>query len=125
MAQERIKINGTEIRQPDEGLGYAFETTYTDDTARTQGGVLHASAMFTVEALTYTASYVTAHDMKRILGYIAKGQTFTLRYFSPYYGCWRDGRFYVGRGDLKIRRLNAEAEVFESITFTMTGVDPI
>ncbi len=125
MAQELIKINNVAIRQPDEGLGYGFETTYTEDTARTQDGILHASAMFTVEALRYEASYVSAADVKRILQYIAKGQTFTLRYFSPYYGAWRDGRFYVGSGDLSIKRLNTAAETFDSVSFTMTGVDPI
>lgn len=125
MAQELIKINGVAIRQPDEGLGYGFETTYTEDTTRTQDGILHASAMFTVEALKYEASYVSAADVKRILQYIAKGQTFTLRYFSPYYGAWRDGRFYVGGGSLSIKRLNTERETFDSVSFTMTGVDPI
>lgn len=125
MAQEYIKINGVVIRQPDEGLGYDFETTYTEDTTRTQDGVLHATSMFTVEALSYTASHVSEGDMKRILQFIAKGQPFTLHYYSPYYGAWRDDKFYVGRGNLSIKRLNTASETFDSLSFQMTGVNPI
>ena len=125
MAQDHIKLNGILIRQPDEGLGYDFETTYSSDTTRTQNGKLHATGMFTVEALSYSASNMTAAEMKTILSVIAKGKPFTLHYFSPYYGGWRDGRFYVGRGSLSVRRLNNSAEFYDSLSFQMTGVDPI
>ncbi len=30
MAQEKIKINGNEIWQPDSGISHNFETTYKD-----------------------------------------------------------------------------------------------
>ena len=122
--QDVIKMNGKTILQPDEGLGYDFETTYTDDSTRVQSGVLHASAMFTVEAFSYEATWVGLEDMKTILQIVAKGKPFTLHYFSPYYGAWRDGRFYVGKGSLEIGRLNA-AERFESLSFNMIGVNPL
>ena len=118
-------MNGTVIRQPDEGLGYDFETTYTADTTRTQSGRLAASRMFTVEALSYSASHMTSEEMKTILRIIAKGGAFTLHYFSPYYGGWRDGKFYVGRGSLSVRRLNTAGERYDSLSFRMTGVEPI
>ena len=125
MAQEYIKINGVVIRQPDEGLGYGFETTYSQDSTRTQNGRLHASRMFTVEALSYSASNMTAAEMKQVLQYVAKGAVFTLHYYSPYYGAWRDGKFYVGRGNLSVKRLNSARESYDSLCFQMTGVDPI
>ena len=125
MAQELIMINGVAIRQPDEGLGYDFETTYSSDAKRTQNGVLHATPMFTVEALSYTATNVTAHEMKQILGLIASGNPFTLHYFSPSAGTWRDGKFYVGKGSLSIKRLNTDSETYDSLSFQMTGVNPI
>lgn len=125
MAQEYIKINGVQIRQPDEGLGYDFETTYGEDAKRTQSGVLKASAMFTVEALSYQASNLTPGEMKTILQFIAHGTNFTLHYYSPYYGTWRDGTFYVGRGNLSIGRLNESEERYESLSFQMTGVKPV
>ena len=120
MAQEYIKMNEKVILQPDEGLGYDFETTYTEDS-----GVLHASAMFTVEAFSYEATWVSLTDMRDILQIVAKGRPFTLHYFSPYYGVWRDGRFYVGKGSLAIGRLNEAEERFESLSFSMIGVDPL
>ena len=125
MAQEYIMMNGKVILQPDEGLGYSFETTYTDDSTRVQSGVLHASAMFTVEAFSYEASWLTLEEMKTILQIVAKGRPFTLHYFSPYYGAWRDDRFYVGKGSLSIGRLNAAEERYESLSFNMIGVNPI
>lgn len=125
MAQEYIRMNEKVILQPDEGLGYDFETTYTEDSTRVQSGVLHASAMFTVEAFSYEATWVSLTDMRDILQIVAKGRPFTLHYFSPYYGVWRDGRFYVGRGSLAIGRLNEAEERFESLSFSMIGVDPL
>ncbi len=125
MAQEYIKLNGVVIRQPDEGLGYDFETTYTEDSTRMLNGTLYASAMFTVESFSYTASWLTREEMRTILQIVARGKPFTLRYLSPYYGAWRDGRFYVGKGSLAVGRWNEEEERYESLSFNMIGVDPI
>ena len=123
--QEYIKMNGVVILQPDEGLGYDFETTYTEDSTRVQSGVLHASAMFTVESFSYQATDVNLQDMKTILQIVAKGKPFTLHYFSPYYGAWRDDKFYVGKGSLSIGRINQARERYESLSFNMIGVNPI
>ena len=125
MAQEYIKMNGEIIAQPDEGLGYDFETTYTEDSTRVQSGKLHASAMFTVESLSYKASWLSAAEASRILRIVDKGRPFTLHYFSLHYGAWRDGRFYVGKGSLVIGRLNESAEMVDELSFNMIGVDPI
>jgi len=123
--QEYITIDGTVIRQPDSGLGYNFETTYTKDTTRVQSGKLHASAMFTVESFSYEAHGLTIEEMKTILQLIAKGKPFTLHYFSPYYGEWRDDKFYIGKGSLAIGSLKTGEELYESLSFNMIGVNPI
>lgn len=125
MAQNYIKINNTVIRQPDEGLGFDFETTYTEDSTRVQSGVLHATPMFTVESFSYSASTLTVAEVKTILQLVAKGKTFTLHYFSPYYGAWRDDKFYVGKGSLEIGRLNESGERIDGLSFNMIGVNPI
>ena len=125
MAQEYITLNGVKIKQPDEGLGYSFETTYTEDTARVQSGVLRATPMFTVEAFEYEATTLTTAELKTILQIVAKGKTFNLHYFSPYYGQWRTDKFYVGAGSLEIGRLNTETERFDSLSFSMIGVNPL
>lgn len=125
MAQNYITINGVKIKQPDEGLGYSFETTYTSDSTRVQSGAMHATPMFTVESFSYAASYLTIAEMQAILQKVAKGGTFTLHYFSPYYGQWRDDTFYVGKGSLEIGRLTEGGEYFDSLSFNMVGVNPI
>lgn len=125
MAQNYITINGAKIKQPDEGLGYSFETTYTSDSTRVQSGAMHATPMFTVESFSYAASYLTIAEMQTILQKVAKGGSFTLHYFSPYYGQWRDDTFYVGKGSLEIGRLTEDGEYFDSLSFNMVGVNPI
>lgn len=123
--QEKIKMNGIVIRQPDSSLGYDFETTYTEDSARVQSGVGHFTPMFTVEALSYSSSGLTVEEMKTILQIISHGKNFTLHYFSPYYGKWRDDTFYVGKGSLSILRLNEDSEHYDKLSFNMIGVNPI
>ena len=126
MAQELIKFNNTVIAQPDEGLGFDFETTYTEDTTRVQSGVLHASPMFTVEAFSYENTRgLTVSEMKTILQIIAKGGSFTMHYFSPYYGQWRNDSFYVGKGSLSVGSLSADGERFDSLAFNIIGVNPL
>ena len=125
MAQNYITINGTSIKQPDTGLGYDFETTYSEDSTRTQDGVAHFTALFTVEAFSYKATNLTKDEMKTILQLIAHGNNFTLHYFSPYFGTWQDDVFYVGKGSLSIGRLNEETELFDELSFNMIGVNPI
>lgn len=123
--QNYIKINNVLVRQPDEGLGYSFETTYTQDTTRSQSGKLHATALFTVESFSFKASNVTVFEMSELLQNIMKGGSFTLHYFSPYYGTWRDDKFYVGKGSLSIGRLNEDSETYDEVSFNMIGVNPI
>jgi len=123
--QERMKINDIIVRQPDKGLGYNFETTYTSDSARTQDGVGHFTPMFTNESFSYTATWLTKEEMSLILRNVGKGKNFKLHYLSPFYGAWRDDTFYVGKGSLAIGRWNEEEERYESLSFNMIGVNPI
>lgn len=123
--QDTIKINGIEIFQPDEDLGFSFETTYTQDSTRVQNGVLHSTPMFTVEQFTYSATDIPVNEAREIISQIIKGEVFTLHYYSLYYGSWRDDSFYVGRGQYSIGSLSENKERLNSLTFNMTGVNPI
>lgn len=125
MAQEKIKINNTVIYQPDEDLGYDFETTYSEDTTRVISGKLNATPLFTVERLSYSASNIPAADAATILQKIAKGQKYDLYYFSPYYGTWRTAKFYTPSGAISIKRVKQNDEWYSSLSFSMTGVNPI
>lgn len=123
--QDKIKINGIEIFQPDEGLKSSFETTYSEDSTRLQSGEANFIPLFTVEQFSYSASDVPIADASVILQQIIKGEAFKLHYFSPYYGKWRDGMFRVGQGQFTIGTLEEYGEKISSLTFNMTGETPI
>lgn len=123
--QNKIKINDVEIYQPDNDLGSSFETTFTQDSGRVQSGVMHATPMFTVEQFSYVATDIPVAEASKILQMIVHGRPFTLHYFSPYYGNWRDGRFRVGKGSLSIGSLKENEEKLTSLSFNMTGDNPI
>lgn len=123
--QEMYMINDIEIFQPDKGLQSSFETTYSSDSTRVQSGVMHATPLFTVEQFSYTATDIPIEDAKVILEQIIKGFSFKLHYFSPYYGIWRDDTFRVGKGQFSIGCLKEGGEKLESLSFNMTGDNPI
>ena len=124
--QDLIRINGVDIFQPDEGLNYAFETTYTEDSTRLQSGDANFVPMFTAEQLSYVATDVPMEEATKILQMIAKGEAFTLHYFSVYYGGWRDGTFRVGKSNtISIGSLEENNEKLSSLSFNMTGDKPL
>lgn len=123
--QDKIMINGVEIYQPDNDLGSSFETTFTQDSGRVQSGVMHATPMFTVEQFSYVATDIPVAEATKILQMIVHGRPFTLHYFSPYYGNWRNDTFRVGRGSLSIGSLKENKEKLTSLSFNMTGDNPI
>ena len=123
--QRKIKINDADIWQPDRGLGSSFETTYTEDSTRSQDGVGHFTPLFTVEQFSYSAKNIPISEASQILRAVAHGEPFSLYYFSPYYGAWRTDTFYVGKGSLSIGTLAENQEYLDSLSFNMTGVNPI
>lgn len=123
--QDKIMINGVVIWQPDKGLQSNFETTYSSDSTRVQSGKMRATPLFTVEQFSYTATDVPIAEASKIIQMVIKGLPFTLHYYSPYYGQWRDGTFRVGKGQFSIGTLEENGERLESLSFNMTGDDPL
>lgn len=125
MAQEKIKINDIEIRQPDQGLKYGFTVKRTADSQRTQDGRQHSTSLYTYETMEYSASFLSVAEASQILRLIDKGEVFRLKYFSFHYGQWRTDEFTVEAGDLEIKTLEENYERIRSLSFTMTGVNKI
>lgn len=123
--QDKIRINGIEIFQPDEGLKSSFETTYSEDSTRLQTGEANFVPLFTVEQFSYSASDIPVAEASVILQQIIKGEAFKLHYFSPYYGKWRDGMFRVGQGQFTIGTVEEGGEKLSSLSFNMTGEKPL
>lgn len=124
MAQDRYLFNGVDIVQPDEGLGYDFETTYSADTTRITSGPLHETALFTVESLAFKASNIPAAKVAQLLQAVIQ-KRFTFHYFSAYYGYWRTDTFYVGKHSMQIGDVLEGGEVFDNISFNIVGVNPV
>lgn len=123
--QDKMKLNGKVVKQPDKGLGYEFETTYSEDAVRVMKGKANIDPLFTVESYSYSATNLTESEMSEILQIVALGEPYTLHHRSPYYGRWRDGQFYTGKGSLSIGSWKEDEECYESLSFNMIGVDPI
>lgn len=121
--QDKIKMNGVVIKQPDKGLKWSWETKYSTDSGRTQGGSNNVKPLFTVEQYSYSATDLTIKEVQEILQIIALGKKFTLHYFSPFKGKWTDGKFYVGQGSISIGQLKVDEEKFESLSFNMENVE--
>nr|DAQ22434.1 MAG TPA: hypothetical protein [Caudoviricetes sp.] len=122
--QDKVKINGAVIWQPDADMKYRFATTYTDDSTRVQSGEGHFTPMFTTEQYGYEASDIPVAQAASILQAVI-GKTFVLHCFSPYYGIWKDITCYVGEGDLNIGTLKSGGEKLSSLSFNATGVNPL
>ena len=124
--QDLIRINGVDIFQPDEDLGYALETTFTEDSTRLQSGDANFVPMFTVEQLSYQATDIPIEKATEILQMVGKGQSFTLHYFSVFYGGWRNGTFRVGKtNSITIGSLEENNEKLSMLSFNMTGDNPL
>ena len=124
--QDLIRINGVDIFQPDEDLGYAIETTFTEDSTRLQSGDANFVPMFTVEQLSYQATSIPMEEATKILQMVGKGESFTLHYFSVFYGGWRDGKFRVGKTNtISIGSLEENNEKLSVLSFNMTGDNPL
>lgn len=123
--QDRIKMNGTAIFQPDSGLGYGYTTSYGDDNKETQDGVKHGTVISTHESLTYTATGIPCSAAATILQIIAHGGTFTLHYYSVHLNTWRNDTFRVPQTSISIGSLIEGGEMLDSLSFTMEGVHPI
>ena len=124
MAQQKYLINGVEIWQPDQDLDWNYETTYTEDSTRTQDGVGHFTEMFTTESFAYQASHVPVAEWTKISQMIV-GQKFDLYAWNPHFGKWMTHRCYVGKGTLNIGTLEEGYESYSSISFNMVDIHPL
>lgn len=124
--QDLIRINGVDIFQPDEGIAYALETTFTEDSTRLQSGEANFVPMFTAEQLSYTATDIPVDKAAEILQMVGKGKPFNLHYFSVFHGRWKDGTFRVGKTNtISIGSLEENNEKLSSLSFNMTGDNPL
>lgn len=126
MAQDRYKINGREIWQPDKDISEAWETTYTEDSSRSQTGKGKFTPMFTTWQHQYSASNIPISEVTWMINVISTGKPFTLHTWSPRHGAWKDLKCYVGKSsDCTIGSLKEDEEIYKSFAFNATEVDAV
>ena len=125
--QERIAVGSFNTKQPTT-FEWSFETTSTEDSGRSMSGNAMITPLFTVEAFAVEYEELTVAEAKTLLNEIVqrpKKPYFLMHYFSPYYGVWRTGQFYVGDGSLRIKTLKRGTETVETISCTFVGKDKL
>ena len=117
--------DGIEIAQPDKGMGFNYETTYTEDSGRIQSGAAIVAPMFTVKSYSYSRNHPTTAEVAQILGYIANGSKFEMYAFNPKTNAWGWDVYYVGQGSMSIGYLTPDGGHYDSFQFNAVGVNPI
>lgn len=117
--------DGVEIAQPDKGLGFNYETTYTEDSGRIQSGTAIVAPMFTVKSYSYSREHPKTTEVAQILGYIASGAKFEMYAFDPITNSWGWDVYYVGQGSMSVGLLTSDGGHYDSFVFNAVGVNPI
>ncbi len=117
--------DGTEIAQPERGMSYSYETTYTEDSGRVQSGTAIVAPMFTVKSYSYTRTHPTVAQVAQILSFISGGGKYEMYAFNPETGTWGWDVYYTGKGDMSIGYLTSDGGHYDSFTFNAVGVKPI
>lgn len=117
--------DGVEIAQPERGMGYSYETTYTEDSGRVQSGTAIVAPMFTVKSYSYSRTHPTVAQVAQILSFIAGGGKYEMYAFNPKTGTWGWDVYYTGKGDMSIGYLTPDGGHYDSFSFNAVGVKPI
>lgn len=129
MATPYIKVNNIQIPQPkDEDLVYKMEVTDSQTTTRTMAGHFKGSPLFTVEAFDISFRNLNASECSTLLKNCIRTSTrptFSLYYFSPYYGSWRTGTFYCTAVDINVKSVVDNNEKLTDIQMSWVGVNPV
>ena len=117
--------DGVEIAQPERGMAFNYETTYTEDSGRVQSGTAIVVPIFTVKSYSYTRTHPTVDEVKQILSYILNGKKYEMYAFNPASCAWGWDVYYTGKGDMSIGYLTPDGGHYDSFSFNAVGVKPI
>lgn len=124
--QQKIKINGIEIVQPDkDGYTISLSTTSSAKSGRTMKGNMKNTPLFTVESYGLKWSNLRASECAQILQQVVGKSEFDFYHFNVYRAKWETGKFYAANFNTPIYRLNEGEERVNELSFQVTGVNPI
>ena len=117
--------DGVEIAQPEQGMGFDYETTYTEDSGSVQSGVAVVTPLFTVKSFSYTRTHPTVAQVAQILSYILSGKKYEMYCFNPETASWEWDVYYTGKGNMAIGHLTKDGGYYDGFSFNAVGVNPI
>lgn len=122
--QNKVRFGTFDEVQPTK-FSPNFASTSTEDSGRTIDGKMHNTVIFTAESFNVEFQSLTMEQMRNLLHqFVGKG-SFTMHYLSPYYGAWRDADFYVAEGSMEVGTIEDGGERWDSLSFSVVGVDVI
>lgn len=122
--QDKIKINGITVVQPDE-YSANLATTSTDDSDRDQSLVMHNTPIGTVASYSLKWSYIDVADAAVILQQILNKSSFRLHYFDIVTASWKDSDFYATTFNSPAKTLEEGDECWEELSFNVVKVRPV
>ncbi len=123
--QQKFKINGITIVQPDEdGYSPSYATTSSSDSGRTLRGVMKNTPLFTTEAYQLKWSNIKAADAAIILQQI-KERNFDFYHFNMFTAKWETAVFYASNFKPSPICLKEGEEILSELSFQVTGVNPV
>lgn len=127
MATPYIKINNTQMAQPFT-MNFKLETTDSATTGRTMSGALSGAPLFVVQAFDVKFERLTPAQCSQLLQAVIRRPghaTFSMYYFSPWYGAWRTDNFYCTGESLSIKTVKENNERLTDLSMTFVGVNPV
>lgn len=126
MAQDYLKFNGVQVKEPDEdGYSVNLSTTSTEDSGRNQYLSMRNTPIGTVASYSLKWSSLTADEMSLILKQVLGKAKFQAHYFDIVEGTWKDGDFYATTYNSPSKCLKEGEEVWDELSFNMIGVNAI
>lgn len=122
-----IKINNTQMAQPFK-MNFKLETTDSSTTTRTMSGALKGSPLFVVQAFDVSFERLTSAQCSQLLQAVIRRPghaTFTMYYFSPWYGSWRTDTFYCTSESLSINTVKSGSEKLSNLSMTFVATQPL
>lgn len=123
MAQQKIKISGIEIAQPNE-YKPNLATTSTSDSDRDQTLVMHNTPIGTVESYSLKWSNIKADKVAQILSLVLNKPSFEVHYFDVISGTWKKGMFYASNFSSSAVTLEEGEEWYDDLSFNIVGINP-
>ncbi len=119
-----FKINGIDIKWPTT-YKPLYANTSTEDSGRTQDGVMHNSVMFANEGIPIGWELLTPAEASTILQQVVGKSYFDFTGLDPYSGQWETHQCTAANFDIDLLTLVEGKELWKSLSFQLSRVNPI